>query len=101
MYMKNVIALSGILNDCYCFFSSQYRVPRARSITYSIILFVLLQMTILLLHFHLYFQFMLGILRCNPMVSRGRSVCVYICREGNGTPLQYSCLENPMDGGAW
>ena len=24
-----------------------------------------------------------------------------ILREGNGTPLQYSCLENPMDGGAW
>ena len=22
-------------------------------------------------------------------------------REGNSTPLQYSCLENPMDGGAW
>ena len=21
--------------------------------------------------------------------------------EGNGTPLQYSCLEIPMDGGAW
>ena len=21
--------------------------------------------------------------------------------EGNGTPLQYSCLGNPMDGGAW
>ena len=21
--------------------------------------------------------------------------------EGNGTPLQYSCLENPMDDGAW
>ena len=21
--------------------------------------------------------------------------------EGNGSPLQYSCLENPMDGGAW
>ena len=21
--------------------------------------------------------------------------------EGNGTPLQSSCLENPMDGGAW
>ena len=26
------------------------------------------------------------------------SICI---REGNGTPLQYSCLENPMDGGAW
>ena len=22
-------------------------------------------------------------------------------REGSGTPLQYSCLENPMDGGTW
>ena len=22
------------------------------------------------------------------------------CREGNGKPLQYSCLENPMDRGA-
>ena len=21
--------------------------------------------------------------------------------EGNGNPPQYSCLENPMDGGAW
>ena len=25
---------------------------------------------------------------------------VYTFGEGNGTPLQYSCLENPMDGGA-
>ena len=22
-------------------------------------------------------------------------------RKGNGNPLQYSCLENPMDRGAW
>ena len=37
------------------------------------------------------------------------SVCVCVpvktfwggCGEGNGTALQYSCLENPMDGGAW
>ena len=32
------------------------------------------------------------------------SVYIYITQcygEGNGTPLQYSCLENPMDGGAW
>ena len=26
---------------------------------------------------------------------------VILSGEGNGTPLQYSCLENPMDGGAW
>ena len=25
----------------------------------------------------------------------------YIFGEGNGNPLQYSCLENPRDGGAW
>ena len=27
--------------------------------------------------------------------------CTLHVGEGNGTPLQYSCLENPMDGGAW
>ena len=26
---------------------------------------------------------------------------IHCAMEGNGTPLQYSCLENPMDGGAW
>ena len=26
---------------------------------------------------------------------------VYIVGEGNGHPLWYSCLENPMEGGAW
>ena len=25
----------------------------------------------------------------------------HVVWEGDGTPLQYSCLENPMDGGAW
>ena len=25
----------------------------------------------------------------------------FVIGEGNGTPLQYSCLENPMDGEAW
>ena len=28
------------------------------------------------------------------------NIC-WVIGEGNGTPLQYSCLENPMDGGAW
>jgi len=27
--------------------------------------------------------------------------CMLQAGEGNGTPLQYSCLENPMDRGAW
>ena len=32
-----------------------------------------------------------------------RVMCFFPCKvgEGNGNPLQYSCLENPMDGGAW
>ena len=30
----------------------------------------------------------------------GKLLCIII-GEGNGTPFQYSCLENPMDGGAW
>ena len=44
--------------------------------------------------------------------SLGQSIVLYFCwtflilpmgvyGEGNGTPLQYSCLENPMGGGAW
>ena len=28
-------------------------------------------------------------------------LCVQLDGEGNGTLLQYSCLENAMDGGAW
>ena len=35
-----------------------------------------------------------------PLAIRFIHGSVYI-GEGNGTPLQYSCLENPMDGGAW
>ena len=30
-----------------------------------------------------------------------KSMTIWDVLEGNGTPLQYSCLENAMDGGAW
>ena len=30
-----------------------------------------------------------------------REVYLLPSAEGNGNPLQYSCLENPVDGGAW
>ena len=48
-----------------------------------------------------------------PGGSDGKSVCLQCERpgfypwvgkipgEGNDNPLQHSCLENPMDGGAW
>ena len=43
-------------------------------------------------------------------ITQGEPTCSYIkilqgpnvtYGEGNGTPLQHSCLENPMDGRAW
>ena len=30
-----------------------------------------------------------------------KCILYYLAGEGNGTPLQYSCLANPMNGGAW
>ena len=46
---------------------------------------------------------------CTPPTLKSTHLQVYIAlytiyiafEEGNGTPLQYSCLENPMDGGTW
>ena len=35
------------------------------------------------------------------MLDRIYHLIVWDWGEGNGIPLQYSCLENPMDGGAW
>ena len=40
------------------------------------------------------------------IILKGVSILTFLfkfiwLRLGNGTPLQYSCLENPMDGGAW
>ena len=38
----------------------------------------------------------------NRDITLSTKVClVKAIRDGNGTPLQYSCLENHMDGGAW
>ena len=42
-----------------------------------------------------------------PVLSSSFPLAVYFTHgsvyigEGNGTPLQYSCLENPIGGGAW
>ena len=44
---------------------------------------------------------------CTPALGASQASkgnCVFLVPllgEGNGTPLQYSCLENPTDGGAW
>ena len=36
-----------------------------------------------------------------PFSVSASLICALAVGEGNATPLQYTCLENPMDGGAW
>ena len=36
-----------------------------------------------------------------PLHENHKTYPIYDYGEGNGYPLQSSCLENPMDGGAW
>ena len=45
---------------------------------------------------HVYYCTIQAISLCGTLYPVG-----YFIGEGNGTPLQYSCLENPMDRGAW
>ena len=45
-----------------------------------------------------------GELQKEIIINQRRNFFNFLFRvpgEGNGNPLQYSCLENPMDGGAW
>ena len=39
--------------------------------------------------------------RITQLMRTALSLCHSETGEGDGTPLQYSCLETPMDGGAW
>ena len=39
--------------------------------------------------------------RLSDFTSLTSLTSYFITGEGNGNPLQYSCLENPMDRGAW
>ena len=52
--------------------------------------------------YHSNSQYFLTVERLTVMSPDGElKLLMHTCGEGNGTPLQYSCLENPMDGGAW
>ena len=43
----------------------------------------------------------LKILLTGPSQKKFADSYTELFEEGNGTPLQYSCLENPIGGGAW
>ena len=46
-------------------------------------------------------KFVTGIISASmDFVLKRKTLYTYL-GGGNGTPLQYFCLENPMDGGAW
>ena len=47
---------------------------------------------------YIYILFSIGI---GQKLKSFYEVTVTLIREGNGNPLQYSFLENPMGGGAW
>ena len=53
----------------------------------------------------LFFGFGMAVRVCLPNSTRrmmhGLNTTAHGGGEGNGSPLQCSCLENPMDGGAW
>ena len=66
-------------------------------------IFILLHVTI-----QFYWGFLGGLVVRNPPANAGDARHVGLIPgsagspgEGNGNPLQYSCLENPMDRGAW
>ena len=62
--------------------------------------FVKLVSASFLYSYYLFPLFLISILKGDIL----RLFCIIlmdVSGEGNGTPLQYSCLENPMDGGAW
>ena len=42
-----------------------------------------------------------GDINLSRPIALEQQVARAVFRDGNGTPLQYSCLENPMDRGAW
>ena len=71
---------------------------------------LLLFSPILKVFFHLAYSFLCCVkafkfnqvpLACFVFISVALGGRRWVIGEGNGTPLQYSCLENPMDRGAW
>ena len=73
--------------DCSLPGSSAHGIFQARVLEWGAIAFSQIGLTVAQIHACLW-MILFGLLA----ISIG---------EGNGTPLQYSCLENPMDGGAW
>ena len=42
-----------------------------------------------------------AVIKTIPKKRKCKTAKMVVSGEGNGTPLQYSYLGNPMDGGAW
>ena len=64
------------------------------------LLFYLVSIIHVYMHFWFSFQEVLICIIHSFIISFICCIAIYLHGEGNGTPLQYSCLENPMGGGA-
>ena len=122
--MVALLTLSVTLNSlsfpphlCLCYLSwwvaSSYKVYQANTYSNSIRLPAVQEIKNHTVKYFLIFKqiftliqgFAAGAVVKNPPVNAGNMVSTSgLGRspgEGNGNPLQYSCLENPMDRGAW
>ena len=66
---------------------------------YSVVLISGVQQNDSVVHIYIFFLVFFSIVVCQRVLNI--VPCAIQPGEGNGTPLQYSCLENPMDGEAW
>ena len=69
--------------------------------TYTHIQFSLLFLTSVILTSTFSFQYQTKAMPKNAQTTAQLHSSHTLVGEGNGTPLQISCLENPVDGGAW
>ena len=95
----DILTILSILIQEHKMFSHLFR----SLISFSIVLHFLLcrSATSLVKFIPKYFTHFVTIVNGIVSFTSDYPLLVYRCGEGNGTPLQYFCLENPMDGGAW
>ena len=96
-------------NSSYAFFFSSSGTPIILMLVWLILSQRSLRLSVLFILFTLFCssELISTILSSIPLVHFSTSDILLLTpsrvffREGNGNPLHYSCLENPMDGGAW
>ena len=87
LYWQNTRSLIPQIRKAFTLFQLSFRNLTMKSEYWIVIIMVMIIITIINIHQALYMS--------------NIALRIWNIGEGNGTPLQYSCLENLMDGGAW